>query len=297
MSKPLGAKFALARPALALPSGASAQAPRTLLTADGRPLLGFNQGRFRPYLHPVFTPRGFCATAEHPADHPHHTGIWVAADRVSWWADGGPEEEHTYNFYVDDTFQGRAPGSIDSNVPRMTENSRDSVRVEQTCVWRGPPEWGASRGRAVAVERRTITVHPGERWNVIDMESALEPRLGRLRIGPTRHAWFNARLADAIVASGGRLAVSDHTPGGAPAWIDLSGALGGGHRGGIAMLRLETDSATGWFAKSWGVVTLQPFVHEPRDLPLRNTLRLAARFIVHDEDMNPDDLDSLASST
>ncbi len=279
----------------ALPPGARAQTARTLLSANGRPLLGFTQGKYRSYLHPVLTPRGFCATAEHPADHPHHAGIWIAADRVSWWPDKGPDEEHTYNFYVDDVFQGRAPGRIVSTGLRLAQKSRDAVQVEQTCLWRGPSEWGARRGRAIAVERRIITVRPAERWNVVDIESMLAPRLGRLRIGPTRHAWFNVRLADAAQSPEARLAQSAHEPGRPPAWMDLSGPIGGGHRVGVALLQLSNADAADWFAATWGIVTVQPFARKAREIPLGETLQLTARFVVHDGDIGRPELDALAA--
>ena len=242
-------------------------------------------------------PLGFCATAEHPADHPHHAGIWVAAERVSWWSADGPGEEHTYNFYVDDTFQGRAPGSIVSTRLRLAGQSQDSARIQQTCLWRGPREWGATRGRIVAMERQTITVSVAERYNVIDIECALQSRRGRLRIGPTRHAWFNVRLADAVVTSGPRLVRSRHAQDGVPTWMDLTGSAGDGNRVGISVLHRDADHPTGWFAENWGIITLQPFVRAAREIAPGETLHLAARFVVHDGDIDPQELDQLASTS
>ena len=134
------------REAIALPPGASARAARALLTHRGEPVLAFAQGPFRPCLHPLLSPAGHCVSAERPADHPHHAGVWIAAERVSWLPAGGPGEAHTYNFYVDEVFQGRAPGRIVETDIAFIEDAR-GARVAQSLEWRGPPEGGAPQGR------------------------------------------------------------------------------------------------------------------------------------------------------
>lgn len=298
-SRPAGTvhrHFALERETQTLPPGAYAHPARTLLRADGRALLGFTQGSYRSYLHPVFTPRGFCVTGEHPVDHPHHAGIWIAADRVSWWPNPGPDEEHTYNFYVDEVFQGRAPGRILSTGLELGAGAQNRVEVKESCVWRGPGEWGAPRGREIAREQRSVTVGLAKRWHTIDITSVLTPCGGRLRIGPTRHAWFSGRLADVAVVGGARLSVSRQGENHAPLWIDLSGPAGGGQRVGLAVIRPGDQDPVEWFAKTWGIVTLQPYVHAPEEIPMGETRRQAARFVVHDGDIGAEALDALAES-
>ena len=63
-----GRRFALVTDHLALPPGASARTARRRLTLDGRDVLAFTQGPFRPCLHPVLAPSGHCVTAERAAD-------------------------------------------------------------------------------------------------------------------------------------------------------------------------------------------------------------------------------------
>jgi len=107
-------EFTLTDDALALPPGAIARTHRQILRHRGRPVLGLTQGRMRPYAYPVFTPAGFTVTSESPADHPHHNSLWIAADHMHARCPVGGDryEEYTYNFYVDETFQGRAPGTL-----------------------------------------------------------------------------------------------------------------------------------------------------------------------------------------
>jgi hypothetical protein len=74
--------FTLEDDALDLPPGAIARTERKILRRDGRPVLGLTQGRMRPYVYPLFTPKGFAVTSESPADHPHHNSLWIASDHV-----------------------------------------------------------------------------------------------------------------------------------------------------------------------------------------------------------------------
>ena len=62
--------FSFVEESVRLPTGAFARTRRRMLRADGRAILGVTAGAYRPYLYPVYTPAGFTATSEGPADHP-----------------------------------------------------------------------------------------------------------------------------------------------------------------------------------------------------------------------------------
>ena len=201
-------EFRLTRPTLDLPKGAWAQGWRTLLQADGKTLLGFTQGRMRSYLFPVLSPAGFAVTAESPADHPHHNSVWVGADHFNAHlpAAKGRTEEANYNFYIDDVFQGRAPGRIQQSDISGAPKGPDAFEVRQTHAWRGPNEWGAPDGRLLANETRATRVTIAADTVTIDIASALRPTDQAISIGPTRHAWFGVRVAESMnVNEGGRL--------------------------------------------------------------------------------------------
>jgi len=114
MSKPK--KFHLDTASLELPRGAYAGGNRHILSYGGQPVAAFTQGKLRPYIHPVWTPDGIVVTAESPVDHPHHAGIWCAADHVAGLHDG-PDgtERYNYCFYVNEVFQGRALDPVGGN--------------------------------------------------------------------------------------------------------------------------------------------------------------------------------------
>jgi len=284
-------EFTLTRPALDLPKGAWAQGWRTLLKADGRTVLGFTQGRMRNYLFPVMSPAGFLVTSESPADHPHHNSVWVGADHFNAHlpAAKGRTEEATYNFYIDDVFQGRAPGRILETDISSETVAGDRHAVQQLLDWRGPREWGAPDGRVLARETRTTVFGMADDVITIDITSSLRPTDQAITIGPTRHAWFGVRVAESMnVTEGGRLIDAEGRAGGAQVsgehapWIDLSGHVGGGQRAGIAIFPDPRQSWDAWFASDWGTVAINPFLRNAREIAAGEDATYAMRLLVHD---------------
>ena len=188
--------FSVGDEAVALPAGASALSRRTDVRCRDRHLFSLSQGPFRAYLYPVYTPSGVPVTSESPVDHPHHNSVWIAADRVVAELPfaGGDSEPGTYNFYVNDTFQGRAPGRIEA-VGLEHEEREGRLRLWQRLLWRGPREWGAPGGRVVATEERAHRRAP--------------PRFGQ------RH---RPALAPDAVRSGTWRSAPPATPGSARVW-------------------------------------------------------------------------------
>ena len=209
--------FSLEGDQVALPKGAWAQSHRLNVRWRGRDLTALSQGAFRAYLFPVYTPAGFAVTSESPLDHPHHNSLWIGADHVNCYLPfaGGAFEEANYNFYVNDIFQGRAPGRILGVEVEADEIADDHLLLVQTLHWQGPIEWGAPERRTLAVETRTIDIRPGEVANLFDVRSQLRAAEWDLRIGPTRHAYFGLRLTEALRVTNGAT------------MVDAEGARGG----------------------------------------------------------------------
>jgi len=294
------AGFTLESDALHLPKGAFAKTQRRVLRHEGRALLGFTQGPFRPYLYPVFTPLGFAVTSERPADHPHHNSLWIAADHVHALVptDLGRHEAYTYNFYVDEVFQGRAPGRIVED-EIAGEAVGDACRIAQNLTWHGPVEWAAPDGRPIARERRTIEILPGARLHRIDIRSELTAPFADLSIGPTRHAGLSFRVAESMRASEGGVLVDSQgqrggeaITGGTSRWIDFSGPVGGGHVAGITLLLPDEPGGHWVFATDWGVVTADPFRDEGRAIRLGEGLAQHYGLLVHDGDAEAADIEA-----
>lgn len=284
--------FTLESDAIALPKGAWARTHRARLRHAGRGLLALTQGAFRPYVHPIYTPGGHCVTAESPADHPHHCGFWIASDHVHALmpAAAGTVEEYTYNFYVDEVFQGRAPGRIVEVAREAREIGDGRFRIVQRLEWRGPAEWGAPEGRIAALETRTLDVAPGSRRHRIDVTSRLECGDLRLKLGPTRHAFFNIRVADSMmVANGGEIrddrgrAGAASVSGEGALWVDFSGPVGGGATAGVSVIpRPVAGREQFWFVADWGVVTVGPFRLAALELGPGDSFESSCTLLVHD---------------
>jgi hypothetical protein len=283
--------YKLTRETLDLPQGAWAQGWRTLLTQGDRPILGLTQGPRRACLYPVFSPKGFAVTSESPADHPHHNSIWLAADHVHarMVTSGTFDDLGTYDFYVDDVFQGRAPGTISETALSGRPLDDGAFRIVQTLAWRGPREWGAPTGRTLLVEKRMTEVLSAKSAVAIDISTTLTATDWALTIGPTRHALFGIRLAEVMCLGGrGRLVDAEGREGAAAvsgqraAWIDFSGPVGGGHRAGIAVMPAPETYWAPWFATDWGTIAVNPVGETALELPPGASARFDLRLIVHD---------------
>jgi hypothetical protein len=274
---------------LDLPRGAYAGGNRHILSFGTRPVAAFTQGQFRPCIHPVWTPAGIVVTAESPVDHPHHGGIWCAADHVAGLHDG-PDgtERYDYCFYVNEVFQGRAPGSIAMTSIELRDASPVQATICQQMQWLSPREWGARDCRVVMHETRTTTVRREDQAHIFDITCKLQAGDNPVEIGPTRHAWFNARVSDALALSSECLPVDDRGRNGAAAigksdvgWVDFCGDVGNGTIAGLATVP-PPDTVRDWFVADWGVASVGPFRHDTMSLTEDATLLLRCRFIAHD---------------
>ena len=246
---------------LDLPRGAYAGGNRHILSFGTRPVAAFTQGQFRPCIHPVWTPAGIVVTAESPVDHPHHGGIWCAADHVAGLHDG-PDgtERYDYCFYVNEVFQGRAPGSIAMTSIELRDASPVQATICQQMQWLSPREWGARDCRVVMHETRTTMVRREDQAHIFDITCKLQAGDNPVEIGPTRHAWFNARVSDALALSSECLPVDDRGRNGAAAigksdvgWVDFCGDVGNGTIAGLATSAAHpTPCGTGlWPTGEW----------------------------------------------
>ncbi len=285
--------FSILEDRIELAQGAWAASHRLGVRWRGRRILSLSQGPYRPYLYPVFTPAGFAVTSESPADHPHHSSIWVALDRVRclFPYSSDETEEGTYNFYVNGTFQGRAPGRILTTGVESEELAPDHLRIQLNLQWRGPEEWAASEGRVLLTETRTLDIRPGERANRIDVRSRLQAGQWDIELGPTRHGLFGVRLIETLtVTHGGRLLDSEGREGGrdisreSADWVDGSGTLGRGVRAGVALFPHSSTAGHPWYVTDWGTLTINPMASRVWSLEPGQNVEFGLRVAVHDGD-------------
>ncbi|CAN5188098.1 hypothetical protein BH10PSE7_BH10PSE7_12490 [soil metagenome] len=298
----LQGNFSFNADTIALPSGAWAATERRTLRINDKPVLALTQGRYRNYIFPLYTPAGFLVATEAPADHPHHNSCWIAADHFhcKMPAMGGRLEDYTYNFYLDQTFQGRAAGSIVETGVIGEELSASAFRLVQHLEWRGPSEWAAPAGRIAARETRTIDITALDTYYVIDIVSRLMAADWNLTIGPTRHSYFNVRVAESIAVTSGSGQVRNdrgrrgtEITGDGSRWVDYCGGVGGGHKAGVAVIPAPIENADNcWFVTDWGVITVGPFRNVAWSVSKDQPSSLRYRILVHDGDLSDKVIDS-----
>lgn len=284
--------FAVEDEAIALPRGAWAKSHRVHVLWQGKHILSLSQGEHRAYLFPLYTPGGFAVSSESPVDHPHHNSLWIGADHVSCWLPYAEDkhEEANYNFYLNEVFQGRSPGRIVAVARECEEVGENHLRVVQTLNWQGPREWGASEGRIIAAERRTIDIYPGDVANVIDLRSQVQAGEWEVDFGPTRHAYFGVRMAEGLrVTNGAKIVGADRRCGSEQirgqdvSWVDCSGEVGGGHVG-VALLPYPSNEDNEWSVANWGYISVNPLRWSGRKIKIGEEMHLALRVVVHDGD-------------
>jgi len=202
----------------------------------------------------------------------------------------GGFEDYTYNFYLDETFQGRAPGQIVETGLTVAVLDESTVRIDQMLDWRGPIEWAAPAGRVAARETRTLTVRVRDTMHVIDVASRLASADWAFTLGPTRHAYFNVRAADSMVVALGGVVQDDAGRTGGEAvtgttsrWVDFSGPVGGGHTAGLTVFPDPRDHEDlSWFVADWGVVTVGPFRIRGCSVKEGEALTARYRVLAHD---------------
>lgn len=288
---PMCPEFQFDRQPMTLPQGAWAKTGRSTLKYGDRVVFGVTQGEFRSYLFPVYTPSGFAITAESPVDHPHHNSIWIGSDQVRCRMPTGKDQDegYTYNFYVNETFQGRSPGNILATASTGETLGSGRYRLNQTLEWLGPSEWGTAEPRVILHEQRTMDFTAGRTYHFIDICSHLRPLDRDVELGPTRHAFFNVRVAESMqVTSGGKFLDADgRTEAGAIAdsktrWVDLSGPVGGEHQAGITVIPHPACGQPWWFVSDWGVITVGHYRHGRKRILKGQSAGFQFRVVVHD---------------
>ena len=260
-----------------------------------RTIVALSQGVYRAYIYPVFTPAGMPVTAEAPVDHPHHQSITVGTDRFDLYP-SDPSDEYpraNYNFYMDETYQGRAPGRILSKSVDSSEVTENHLRLVQTLHWHGPPDWADADGFILAEETRTIDVYPGNVANIIDIRSRLTPTERDMLVGGSVHGYFVIRMADGLrPVDGGTLIDSEGRVGGAKIrgqladWVDCSGKAVHGKQAGMAVFPHPLARNIPWHLSDWGFIMVNSFQIQAKRVNRGDAAEVAVRIVVHDGDVN-----------
>ena len=241
--------------------------------ADGRYVAALQNGRYRPYVYPVFTPAGHAVTQATSADHIHHLSIWL-----------GHHDVNGANFWAPETYE-IAPS------PKLMVRATETTITEAHVRFTQRIEWWNSQRNPVLFETRITTIAARPDGNIVDVDCTLAAGSVEVAMGQTKEAGLGVRVADQIdVLDGGRITNADggvneaETFDKVSAWVDYSGPVTRDALAGIAIFPRDNAARVPWFTRDYGPVMINPWRQEAMRLAPGETFSLAARFVAHDGD-------------
>lgn len=254
-----------------------------IASATGRALGGFGATYYRPWVFPLYTPRGLTVVQEFAYDHPFHNGVFVGQNPVehpggtaNYWA-APPRRSH------DDALFATPPGRMDPDGEIASDLLPDGARFSLSLTWRDHEE------RPVLSERRTVAIYAAEGATICEMASEKTASFGSLRFPRTKFGSIGIRaeprllppLGGEVIADGvrGDASVAHETEAGYVAYENGDG-IGG--RFGVLMTRPDPVSPGPWFIRDYGMALWNPTWTTDIALPDGETWRLALRVVAFD---------------
>lgn len=271
--------------------------------ADGRYVAALQEGKFRPYVYPFFTPAGHNVLQIAPADHLHHLGICLGHEFVGVSVDSrGPETCDRDGWQEYQPYAGgrtlRGSDAVDfwgtetfllGPLPKILVRSTDvdvgkhGVRFDQEIEWRDAEDCLLLR------ERRLTTIAAGLGANTIDLVASLEGPGHPVELKKAKDAGLLVRVADQIdVLDGGRIVNAEgheneeETFGRVSAWMDYSGHVTRDAVAGISVFPIPESDGHPWHTRDYGPMWINPWQYEPMTLESGQTYTIGARFAAHD---------------
>ena len=234
-------------------------------------------GSRRPFFYPVIGPDGVGLTEfgkphDPTGSHAHHYSLWIAHARVggkNFWSERG--------------------GVIANERLELLEDGPIFCRIVQRTRW-------SVEGKDVLRGRRTFTIYRSERdFRLIDVTLEFTPSgTSPVELGQTTFGFLAARVAQSInpFDGGGEILTSEgkrneqeaHLSHGS--WLDQSGPVLPGRRGGIAILDHPGNPGhpTGWHCRNDGWAGASFNKNAPWTLEPGTPLRLRYRIVLHRHD-------------
>jgi hypothetical protein len=273
------------------------------VACGGRPMLRYNSAHVEPpagidprngrsgFIEPVWTPAGRVVTDRFPADHPHQSGVFLALTKTEF-------EGRKLNFW--DLVGGGGRVRFARLLATVSGPVRGGFTVEHEHV-----EGSGTAARPVLRETWTVTAFnsggPDAGPSVWDLESSLGcATASPLLVEEYHYGGLAIRGAGGWGGDAGRFRTAaglDRQAGNhsRPRWCDLSGPVAGG----VAGVAVLTHAANFRFPEPLRIHPTDPYmVFTPARLgPWRiepgKTHVSRYRFVVHDGDPEPADIDRL----
>lgn len=241
------------------------------------------------YIHPLYDLEQKELTDDMPKDHPYHRGIFWAWHQLIWndksIGDGWVSEHISYK-------------PIKAEVKK---NSRYMI-LQSEMIWNAQVE---NKIFPVVKEKTKITVYKSTpKYRVLDFNIDLYPLVNHFKLGGSEdekgYGGFCIRLKlpkDISFVSGNDKVKPEETAVLAGPWMDITGSFQGDASSKTGITVFGYKDATGnkkpWILRS---VTSMQNVPYPGRTPVtisKNGLHLNYRIIVHNSDLNTEDINKL----
>lgn len=233
--------------------------------ALGRCLAGVGANFYRPWLFPLYSPRGRSVLREFPFDHPFHNGCFVAQHpvraggrEVNFWAAPPPRGP------ADPLFVG--VGRIEAEAPSVSGQGGPDVRIVLRCVWRD------AAGAPVLEEEREHRLALAEGATLCEVASRLRAAYGEVELPQSKFGGIGVRLDPRLAPACGAEVIADDGRRGDAAVVHESASrfvafeARCGARFGLCLI--GRDAGQPWFVRDYGLALYNP--------ALRRAIRLRA---------------------
>lgn len=223
-----------------------------------------------PFFHPVIGPMsGETVTTWDQEPYPHHSSLYISLDAVR-------SEGVRHANYWQPRHELKT-GQILSRKPEIVSQKGGRVVLRDQADWVVPAHDNVQQLR----DTRTVEIWaPSPKVRILDFQFDLEP-LADLRVGPTGHSFFSARMRPELAVGCRKLgpALADRGTGTmvdslggrneqgvrekAADWLAAYGTQGG-HVEGLAIIQHPENPMypAKWFARDYGMFSPTPFAFD-----------------------------------
>jgi len=241
------------------------------------------------YVHPLYSLNGNILTEDFPGDHPFHRGIFWAWHQIvlnnKQIADGWICENISWK-------------PVEVKIKKRKEN----VILQSTMIWN--VNLGQNNSNDIIKEHTKITVHKSTgRYRAIDFDIQLFALTDSLKIGGSDDAkgygGFCLRLKlpkDISFVSNDSVVTPMETAVNAGPWMDFTGSFDGAllPKTGVAVFCGQpVADQESWILRKEGSMQNVPYPGRTPVSLSRKGLKLSYRIIIHNGDMNSNDLEKL----
>lgn len=253
-------------------------------STTGRWLGGVGANYYRPWVFPLYTPRGLTVLQEFPFDHPFHSGLWVAqgplqfAGRTVHFWPAPPERRPGEALF---THMGRIETL---RLPTQQVHVNGICFTLHTC-------WRTADGTPVLDETRTIDLYAVEDATICDVTSVQSASYGALTYEATKFGAICVRVdprltpvLDAeVIADGGRRGKADIALSQANRFVAYESASGAGGNIFGLLLTVPGERPSDWFIRDYGLACYNPVFNKSREIAQGESFRVSLRVVAYDD--------------